>query len=59
MDKAEFSKQREVLYRELLTQLTRLSMHPVVQCQLGLREAAVEIAKNYRMLNKAIDEYIG
>jgi hypothetical protein len=58
MKKEEFNKQREVLYRELLTSLRAISSHPVVQCQIGLRDACVDIAKNYRQLNQIIDEVV-
>ena len=58
MKKEEFDKQREVLYRELLNNLRAISVHPVVQCQLGLRDACVDIAKNYRQLNELIDEVV-
>lgn len=54
----EFNKQREVLYRELLNALRAISEHPVVQCQSGLRDACVNIAKNYRSLNQIIDEVV-
>lgn len=58
MKKDEFNKQREVLYRELLNSLRAISAHPVVQCQIGLRDACVDIAKNYRQLNQIIDEVV-
>jgi hypothetical protein len=58
MRKDEFEKQRDVLYRELLTSLRTISEHPVVQCQIGLRDACVDIAKNYRSMNDLVDEMV-
>jgi hypothetical protein len=58
MKKEDFQLQRDVLYRELLRNLTLITNHPVVQCQIGLRDACVEIAKNYRQYNNLVDEMV-
>lgn len=54
----DFQMQRDTLYRELLKQLTTITNHPVVQCQIGLRDACVEIAKTYRLYNSLVDEMV-
>lgn len=58
MKKEEFNKQRDILYRELLLALGTISRHPAIQAYPILRDAAVDIAKNYRSLNQAIDEVV-
>ena len=58
MKKEEFDKQRDVLYRELLTALGTISRHPTVQAHPVLQDCAVAIAKNYRSLNQIIDEVV-
>jgi hypothetical protein len=56
MNKADYELQRDCIYRELLKNLTRISMHPMVQSQMGLRDSCVAIAKNARTLNQLMDE---
>lgn len=58
MKTEDFKTQRDVLYRELLRSLTVITSHPVIQCQIGLRDECVAIAKNYRQLNQLLDEVV-
>lgn len=58
MKKAEFDKQRDVLYREMLVALGTIARHPATQAHPVLHDCTVAIAKMYRSLNQIIDEVV-
>jgi hypothetical protein len=58
MTKAEFEKKREDIYREILKKLNTVSNHPVVQLQVGPKDACVEIVSLYKQYNSLVDGYL-